>query len=200
MVDRIDGNKLIGAFLRHFESFRVDDNLQISDEQWTKTGQKLPKKSRKSEKFGLKMPKTRHRRPKQFKSRFRLKNLIFFLKNLKFSPKNQIFKIPDCRCPRFTESYSIEGSFSIDLYATLGPVDHIDYSNQCTNVRVTCTSFSPQWDSDGWAVYNGTMTSLLSGTSRIWCGDGGEWNVEMKKGETQIWTDVSVYCQSYRAR
>ncbi|KAF1759650.1 hypothetical protein GCK72_016117 [Caenorhabditis remanei] len=108
----------------------------------------------------------------------------------------------DCRCPRFTESYSIEGSFSIDLYATLGPVDHIDYSNQCTNVRVTCTSFSPQWDSDGWAVYNGTMTSLLSGTSRIWCGDGAEWNVEMKKGggETQIWTDVSVYCQSYRAR
>ncbi|CAL2042241.1 unnamed protein product [Caenorhabditis brenneri] len=106
----------------------------------------------------------------------------------------------DCSCPKFTESYQIEGSFSIDLYATLGPVDNVNYSNHCSHVTITCTPFSSTWDSDAWAEYNGTMRSLISATSRIWC-DGDTWKVEMRKGgETEIWDDVSVYCQSYRAR
>ncbi|EGT48569.1 hypothetical protein CAEBREN_07643 [Caenorhabditis brenneri] len=112
----------------------------------------------------------------------------------------QLNKYLDCSCPKFTESYQIEGSFSIDLYATLGPVDNVNYSNRCSHVIITCTPFSSTWDSDAWAEYNGTMKSLISATSRIWC-DGDTWKVEMRKGgETEIWDDVSVYCQSYRAR
>ncbi|PIC37256.1 hypothetical protein B9Z55_015943 [Caenorhabditis nigoni] len=108
----------------------------------------------------------------------------------------------DCSCPKFHESYKTEGSFSIDLYATLGPVDRIDYSNHCSDVRITCTSYSDTWDSDAWAVFNGTMTSMISATARICCDPkDATWKVENKKtGETQTWTDVSVYCQSYRAR
>lgn len=106
-----------------------------------------------------------------------------------------------CSCDKFVETYAEEGPFSIDLYATMGPVRRVDYSNSCSHVKVSCSVVPDNWDSDVWAVFNGTMKSMITASSRIFCDEkSATWQVDLKTGERTIWAGVSVYCQSYRSR